>query len=62
MEKGRKYWRFAIFHLPFAIQDAFFSILPRADPHSQSHCIPVTAYRRRRAWETIVSLLLPALL
>jgi hypothetical protein len=26
-KKAVEYWRFTIFHLPFAIQDAFFSIL-----------------------------------
>jgi hypothetical protein len=26
-ERTAEYWRFAIFHLPFAMQDAVFSIL-----------------------------------
>ncbi|HXG57324.1 MAG TPA: hypothetical protein VNJ03_18230, partial [Vicinamibacterales bacterium] len=30
-ERTAKYWRFTIFHLPFAMQDAFFSILLQFD-------------------------------
>jgi hypothetical protein len=30
-------WRFAIFHLPFTLQDAFFSILLDPGAHAPDH-------------------------